>query len=91
MYHEGHSKASSECKAAELQTQLDGQVAKYNHLKLQYDAAENLVIDLNSKKDKVRVVTQEVIKKIPVLVKDNRACDIDSNAIKEINKARAGK
>ena len=46
--------------------------------------------DLHAQKDKIQIVTQDVTKTVTKLVVDNRVCDIHSDVIDQLNKARKG-
>lgn len=74
-YGYGHHKASVACQEAKYKS-------AYEHLEKQYKAQSKVVADLRSKQNQVQIRTETVTKEIPHVVKDNRACDLSTDALK---------
>lgn len=90
-YHLGYTSAANECRAAQIQAELDAERIRNKSLQDQLDSGVKVVEELRARKDQVQIVTREVVKRINILVPDVRACDVNTDVINEINKARAGK
>jgi len=89
-YNMGYKAANSQCKAAEYARELKAEQLQAENLKKQVEGDKIVIAQLTAQKDKIQVVTQDVIKTVTKLVPDNRACDIHSDVIDQINKARSG-
>ena len=74
-YIYGHHQATVSCHEAEYKS-------AYEHLEKQYKAQSKVVADLRSKQNQVQIRTETVTKEIPHVVKDNRACDLSTDALK---------
>ena len=74
-YALGHHRATVSCHEAEYKS-------AYEHLEKQYKAQSKVVADLRSKQNQIQIRTETVTKEIPHVVKDNRACDLSTDALK---------
>lgn len=74
--------------AAKLKTvQLQLDTERDQHA--QSEAARiNLASKLATEQGKIHEVVRESIRRVPVLVRDNRACDLDDETVSELNRAR---
>jgi hypothetical protein len=90
IYFAGYEQASSACKADELQAALNAQKLEYASLKSQYDASQAVIDNLNANNSKLQGVSKNVTDQIQKVIKNNKACNIDTSVINLLNQARTG-
>lgn len=86
----GSTRATAKCDVTAITKELKGEREKNVSLQTQYDASLITIKELRAKKDKVDVVTKEVIKNVYVKVPVLKECNIHADVISEINKVRSG-
>lgn len=80
-YFKGYNNASEKCEASKYK-------AAYEATQIQLKASQKEVADLKAKKEKAHVIIEKQIERIPEVVPDNRACDLQPDALKLWNNAR---
>jgi len=90
IFFAGFYAAEKQCSASINKSEYNAEKIKYDNLKKQYDDDEVQIAQLKDQKNKIQVVTNDVvhtiIKKVPV----NANCDIHEDVISQINIARSG-
>jgi len=89
-HHEGYSQAASECNVAEVQAKLDAVIIKNKNLQDQIISNDKTIKDLENKKEKTKIIVQEVTKVIHDTVPKSDVCNIGQETIDALNKVRAG-
>lgn len=72
-------------RASQLETQLSAE----RTARLDSDKARlKLSLELAESETKVRTEIKETIKRVPVLIHDNRACDLSDETVSQLNRVR---
>lgn len=102
-YNMGYSKATLKCKEGYYKAQLAALQAEKDNLEKQYESAQMTISELRNQKEKIRVVTKDVIKEIiknipgdtvyvPGSNTEPKQCSfvLNSETIAKINSVRSG-